>query len=285
MKRQATLFLISLALCAFSIHELSRWAVVIIFASLTYGALSPLISARRLYFLSAASVHTALLAVVLAIPLAKLTGLNEYGFAVAIGLALTYCVGYAIYKGMNSDVATAVFVSLTASLSVLAMYFVLTKFSIGTDLWAIILGDPLLASREDVYYAASVAVLTVVAIALTYREQVCIGIERDCAVLSGINVKLYDWILYTLLGIATIAMIKIVGFVLEHVLLFLPSAIAIALARNSKDVLIFSIFVSLIFGLVGLHISVMFNQAPSGVIGLLMFLLYVTVIALKRCIK
>lgn len=283
MKRYAFLLLLTLALCVFSIYEFSRWATIIIFASLTYGALSPLISARRLYFLSAASIHTALLAVVLAIPLARLTGLNEYGFAVAIGLMLTYCVGYAIYRRIDADVITAVFVSLTASLSVLAMYFVLTKFSIGADLWAIILGDPLLASREDAYYAMAVALFTVVAIVLTYREQVCIGIERDCAVLSGINVMFYDWIMYTLLGMATIAMIKIVGFVLEHVLLFLPSAIAVTLARSSKDVLIFSVFVSLISGLVGLHISVMLNQAPSGVIGLLMFLIYVAVIALKRC--
>ncbi len=274
---------IAVVFCILSALEFPKWTAVIVSASLIYGVLSPLISARRLYFLSVASSHVALLAVVLAIPLARLIGLNEYCWSVVVGLILLYCVGYAIHRGLDVDVATAIFVSFTASLSVIAMYVVLTRFSIESDLWVVILGDPLLVSWRDVYYAMAVAVVTVVATVLTYREHVCIGIERDCAVLSGIDVRIYDWLMYTLLGVATIAMIKIVGFVLQHVLILLPSAIAMLLAKDSRSMLAMSVLVSLISGLVGLHLSILTNQAPSGVIGLLMFGVYLSAFVFKRC--
>ncbi len=278
----ALLAIITAIISVITLYQYPKWAIVVLSASIIYGALSTLISARRLYFLSAASAHIALLAVVLAIPLSKLI-LNEYIWAVIIGLILLYAVGYSIHKGMDEDVATAIFVSLTASLSVIAMYIVLTKFSIGYNLWVVILGDPLLASWTDVYYAVLVAVITLTATILTYREQVCIGIERDCAVLSGINVRLYDWLLYTLLGIATVAMIKIVGFVLQHVLILLPSAIAMLLAKDSKSMLFISVFISILSGLLGLQISILINQAPSGVIGLLMFGIFALAFVAKRC--
>ena len=276
------LTIIATILLVASILKYPKWTLVILSASLIYGTLSPLISARRLYFLSAASAHIALLAVVLSIPLASIA-LNEYLWAIAIGLALLYAVGYSIHRGMDEDIATAIFVSLTASLSVIAMYLVLTRYSIGYNLWVIILGDPLLVSWRETYYAFGVAIITLLATLLSYREQVSIGIERDCAVLTGINVRIYDWLLYTLLGIATIAMIKIVGFVLQHVLILLPAAVSMLLAKDSKGMLLMSILVSVISGLSGLQLSVMINQAPSGVIGLLMFGIYVTAFLIKRC--
>ena len=95
--------------------------------------------------------------------------------------------------------------------------------------------------------------------------------------------RIYDWLMYTLLGVATIAMIKIVGFVLQHVLILLPSAIAMLLAKDSRSMLAMSVLVSLISGLVGLRLSILTNQAPSGVIGLLMFGVYLSAFVFKRC--
>ena len=244
-----------------------------IFSALIYGFLSPLIAARRLYFLSAASVHLALLAVVLAIPMSKIVA-NEYFWAVIFGLVLMYSVGYAIHRGVDPDIATAVFISFSASITVIAMYFILTRYQIEVNLWSLILGDPLLASWDDIRYSAVVAVFTSTAVILTYKEQIYIGVERDKAAISGINLKIYDWLVYTLLGIATIALIKVIGFVLEHVLILLPSAISMVLAKNSKSALIISVMVSFISNLTGLYIAILANQSPSGTIGLILFTIY-----------
>ncbi len=272
---------VTLLITVLTLVEYPKWAMVVLSASLVYGALSTLISARRLYFLSAASAHVSLLAVLLAIPLSEFA-LNERIWALTFGLILVYAVGYAIRKGMDEDVATAVLVSFSASLSVIAMYVVLTSYPTSYGLWAIVIGDPLLASWGDVAWVFSIALLTLIATILTYREQITIGLERDCAVLTGIRVELYDLLLYTLLAVATVAMIRVVGFVLEHVLIFLPSTIASLVAKDSKSMLSISVLVSVLSGMLGLQIAVAVNQAPSGVIGLLMFGIFVFLLV-KRC--
>ncbi len=260
-----------------------KWTLIMVIAALTYGFLSPVIAARKLYFLASASPHSALLAAVLAIPLARFIGvIDEYFCAIILGLFLTYIVGYLIYKGVDPDTATATFVAFTASASVLAIYYVLTSFPIETNIWAVIVGDPLLAGWDDVFYAFIIALTTITLVILTCREQICIGIDKDYVRLAGVNVKVYDWILFTLLGLATVALIRIVGFVLEHVLILLPAAIATTVSESAKGAMYLSIISSLIASILGLHLAVFLGLAPAGVAGLSLLTLYLVAILIKR---
>ena len=251
---------------------LEKWFFTVILASTMYGVISPLVYARRLQFLSAASSHTALLAVLLSIPLSAY--FPSYISAILVGLVLIYAVGYAINRGVEPNTATSILVSFTASTSVLAMYFVITHYEIATDIWAMILGDPLLVTWSDLKFLSIVTAFVILVTVLTYREQIHIGFDRDCATLAGINVRLYDLAFYTVLGISTVAMLKVVGFVLQHVLILLPCAIAMKFARGSKGLIVYSVLISVIASIVGLTISLALNLSPSGVIGLVMFTFY-----------
>ncbi len=260
-----------------------RWIIVMVSASLVYGFLGPVIAARRLYFLASASPHAALLAAVLAIPLARLTGLGwEYIWAIGVGVVLIYFVGYLVYRGVDPDTATAVFVAFTASSSVMAIYYVLTHYPIETDIWAIIVGDPLLASWESVFFSLAILLVVAVSILLTHRENICLGVDRDYVRLAGINIRIYDLLVFTLLAVATVALIKVVGFVLEHVLVLLPAAIATTWSRSARQALLTSITVSLIAGLTGLYLAVPLNQAPAGTTGLILLAVYLAVLFKKR---
>ncbi|ADB57247.1 metal ABC transporter permease [Archaeoglobus profundus] len=251
---------------------LEKWFATVVLASAMYGLISPLVYARRLQFLSAASSHTALLAVLLSIPLSAY--IPSYISAILIGLGLIYSVGYAINRGVEPNTATSILVSFTASTSVLAMYFVITHYEIATDIWAMILGDPLLVTWSDLKFLSTVTIFVILVTVLTYREQFHIGFDRDCAILAGINVKLYDLAFYTILGISTVAMLKVVGFVLQHVLILLPCAIAMKFAKGSKGLIVYSVLISVISSIVGLSISLTLNLSPSGVIGLVMLTFY-----------
>jgi len=74
----------------------------------------------------------------------------------------------------------------------------------------------------------------------------------------------------------------VVGFVLEHVLLLLPAAIATRLSESSRDVLVASTSVSVMASLVGLYLAVLLDQSPAGVVGLLLLAIYLAVLVLKR---
>ena len=260
-----------------------KWILTMLSAGIAYGFLGPVIAVRKLRFLSTAASHAALLAIALAIAVTNtLHVFNEYTWAVVFSLLLIYLVGYMIYKGVSPDTATSIFVSLSASASVLVMYFVLTRYSVSVNLWAFILGDPLLASWTDVIFGMIIAAITAIAVVLTYKENICIGISRDCTLISGIKVAFYDWLVYTLIGLASIAMIRIVGFILEHVLLLLPAAIAMLSSRSAKMVLNLSIVISTVSSLLGLILGVIFNQAPSGITGIVLLLIYGILIILMR---
>ncbi len=261
-----------------------RWVLVMLSAALAYGSLSSIVSARRLYFLASASPHSALLAAVLSIPLTYSVGfLDSYGWSIVLSITLIYGVGYAIHRGADPDKATATFVSLTASLSVLAIYYILTTYPLETDITAIIIGDPLLTRWIDVLYALSIGILSIVFVLLTYRENVFIGIDRDSARLTGLRTSVYDLLVFTLLALATVGLLRIVGFVLEHVLILLPSAIASSVAVSSRQALYISISSSIIASLSGLYTAVLFNLSPAGTTGLILFIIYlISLIASRR---
>ncbi len=260
-----------------------RWIIVMVSASLVYGFLGPVIAARRLYFLASASPHAALLAAVLAIPLARFIGFGgEYFWAILVGILLIYFVGYLVYRGVDPDTATAVFVAFTASSSVMAIYYVLTHYPIETDIWAIIVGDPLLASWSSVFFSLAILLVVAVSVLLTHRENICLGVDRDYVRLAGVNIRIYDLLVFTLLAVATVALIKVVGFVLEHVLVLLPAAIAVTWSKSARQALLTSISVSLLAGLTGLYLAVPLNQAPAGTTGLILLAVYLAVLFKKR---
>lgn len=248
-----------------------KWLLTVTLASVMYGTVSPIVYARRLQFLSAASSHTALLAVLISIPLSSY--IPSFVTALIVSLILMYSVGYAISKGIDPNVSTSILVSFTASSSVLAMYYIVTNYEVGMDVWALILGDPLLTTWNDLTILFIVTLLVVTITMLTYREQFHIGLDRDCATLC-VNVKIYDFIFYTILAISTVAMIKIVGFVLQHVLILLPCAIAMRFAKGSKSLILSSLFISTCASILGLILAMELNLSPSGVIGIVMFSFY-----------
>jgi len=69
-------------------------------------------------------------------------------------------------------------------------------------------------------------------------------------------------------------MIKVVGFVLQHVLILLPCAIAMRFVRGSKLLIVSSVAISMLGSIIGLALAIELNLSPSGVIGFVMFSFY-----------
>jgi len=252
-----------------------RWVLIVLFTSLTYGVISPVAAARRMYYFASSLPHSALLAAVVAYPLSTILGGEPVLWALVTGVPLSYIVILLLQKGVSEEIATAVFVSFSVSASVAAIYYVLTRFPVRESLWSYIIGDPLLASWHDVWYVALISLLSLVLLIPFYRRQVLIGVDRDFVKLSGIRIKLYDYLFATSLSLATIGLLKVVGFVMEHVLILLPASIALNVARSSSQALVASLTVSSTASLVGLTLAILFNQVPSATIGFVLLAMYI----------
>lgn len=264
-------------------EPLFRWLVVIILSSLIYGNLSALISMRRLYFLASAAPHSALLAVSLAVVLVNtIRVFNEYLWSSIIGCVMMLLVGYMIYKGADTDIVTSVYVASSASLSILVINYVLTGYGLSYSLWSIILGDPLLTTWGDVINLTAVALLTIGIGFLIFNYHLYIGVDPDFIKIAVKHRWVYELLIFMLLGLASVALIKVSGFILQHILMLLPSTIAINLGESAKRAYVLSILISLIAGCLGLYIAILVNIAPSGAIGLILLLTYVITLAKSR---
>ncbi|WP_317895313.1 metal ABC transporter permease [Pyrofollis japonicus] len=257
-------------------------------AGLLLGLVSPLIAARKLYFLAGAAPHSGLFAALGAIIVSYLIGIGVsntyalYTLSIIIGVLAIYIAGYMVFKGVDPDIAASTLIAFTSSMSVVEAYYVKTSLPVPFDVLSVVFGDPLLVTSKELLVVIATLVFAVLVVVFTYHGQVYLGIDRDLAMLSGIELWAYDLALFTLLGALVVSLIRVVGFILEHILLLLPGAIASIYAKSSRDALVVSVLVSLIATSIGMLISLIIPIAPSGAIGLSMLGVYVVLILLKR---
>ncbi len=261
------------------------WVIVLVSAAIAFSSMSTVIAARKLYFLAASSPHSALLAVAVAIVAAHVVGGDIYGWSLVLGVVLIYLAGYAIHRGIDPNVATAVYVSFTASGGVLMAYYALTRYPVGFDLASLIVGDPILATWREATAAGIAAAAIILLILFSYREQISIGLDPESVRLTGINIRFYDWLIFTILGVTVITYIRITGYILQHVLVLLPGSIAISRARGSYEALEIAIVTALSASLLGLHTGILLDLSPPGLTGLYLLLFYLAGLIASRRYK
>lgn len=278
----SSILLLSLFIGIVVVNKVEYIAVALL-SSIMMGIVSPLIAARRLYFLAAEVSHIALLAAILAIILSNITIVkNEMFWVITTGIAMVYSVGIFINRGIDPDIATSIITALSVSSSVIAMYFALTRYRTSYNLWSLILGDPLLITRRDLYILLALAVIVVVISISIYRVIIYLGIDRDSAMLTFGNIRVYEFLFFTVLGLSSLTLVRIVGYILEHVLLLLPALIAMNVVEGGKRIIFTSVCISLTSSLLGFSLAIKLNLAPAGVIGFIALSSYVISIALKR---
>ena len=260
-------------------HVDPRWVVVTLGSAVAFGSLSPLVHARRFNFFAASLPHSALLSATLGYVLSITVGGHPAAWAVALSLPLSTLLIYFIHAGVSVDSATSAFVAFSVAGSIAAMYYVLTYYPAKVSLWSYILGDPLLASWDDALLVATIAALTCTVSALTYMTELNIGLDSEFAAASGIRVKLHDYLLASLLTIASVTLLKVVGFAIEHVVVLLPGALSARLARSAREFFVFSLLSSLAASAAGLALSLLANLAPAAAIGFVLLGAYLASLA------
>lgn len=252
-----------------------RWIIVMLGSSIAFGSLSPLAHARRLNYFASSLPHSALLSVALGLVASIHLGGHPAAWAVVISLLLSYFMIHLIHRGVSEDSATSVFVSFTAAGSVAAIYYVLTSIPVRVSLWSYILGDPLLASWDDALLTAAIGAATFIVSRLLLMREMLIGLDSEFAVASGMRVKFHNYSLATLLTIASVSLLRSVGFVVEHVALLLPSALAAQIAGSAKEFFAVSVASSAAAGLIGLLLSRALNASPAAMMGFTLLGMYV----------
>ncbi|MEM4586888.1 MAG: hypothetical protein QXZ39_04065, partial [Desulfurococcaceae archaeon] len=92
---------------------------------------------------------------------------------------------------------------------------------------------------------------------------------------------LYDSLAYATLAINTIGLLRITGFILQHVLALLPSVAISMIKKSLWESYLLTIVSTTYIALASLNVSILLGVPPSGIIGLA-YIFYFIIIYLKR---
>ncbi|WP_123053344.1 metal ABC transporter permease [Clostridium sp. JN-1] len=151
-----------------------------------------------------------------------------------------------------------------------------------TNVDSFIFGSILTVSREDLYTVIILSVISYILIFFSYNQLVFIAFDEEAAKISGVKVKMINYVFAILVAATVSVSIRIVGVLVLSSMIALPVATALQLKKGFKVTLISSIIFSIIDVLIGLFSSYYIGCAPGGLIALASVAMLAVVMFLKK---
>lgn len=169
----------------------------------------------------------------------------------------------------------------------LALGIVLISLSGGfsLDLFSFLFGSILLISTQDTIAIAILCIAILSIIAIMYRRLMYITFDEKQAGVSGINVKLANYVFIVLAAITVVTSIRLVGVLLISALIVLPNITAILFGRGFKKTAMISIGIAIASVVLGIIISYLANVAPAGAIVLTSVAIFLCTIVTREVRK
>jgi zinc transport system permease protein len=250
-------------------------SAVILFRDALYGALVIAIACsvlgvyvvlRRIVFVGAALAQISSAGIALALWLAgrgiggELTH-HPVAFTLPIVLvgALFFSLGHAPRAGVPPDATIGVTYAIAAAAGIL----LIAKAKTGEAHDIFLQGNILGITRSDTVVLIAVAVPVLLIHLAFYKEFLFVSFDRETARTSGLNVGLWNLVLYFTLGLVIAFAMQFAGVMLVFNFLVLPAVTGLLLARGMSGVFTVALASAVVAALVGFSVSVPFDL-PSG---------------------
>jgi zinc transport system permease protein len=236
-----------------------RALVAGLLTALLCGALSFFVILRRLAFVGTGVAHAAFGGVAVAALLGVPTPLGGAAAALAVAWATSRSSGD---SSVSEDTAVGVFTVAAMAAGVVAIGFLKTN----VDLFGLMFGNILTASVGDVWLLAAATAAILLLLAWYFRPLLLSSIDDEGAEANGVDVRRMRLLVLSLVGMAVVVALKVVGILLVSALLVLPGAIARPLTDRWPGFLAGSIGAAMAMLLGGLALSVVADIAPGAAI-------------------
>lgn len=183
--------------------------------------------------------------------------------AVLVGLAPVYgLLAFTLLGGLGMgaygkrlaqrDVAVGIILSLALGLGIL---FISLYKGYATDAYAVLFGEVLGITGQDVLIALVVGAISLLALGALYRPLLFASLDEEAAEAKGVPVRLISLAFILILALVVAEAVQIVGVLLIFALLVTPAAIAERLATRPSLTLLLSVLLALFFTWGGLTIA------------------------------
>jgi zinc/manganese transport system permease protein len=171
-----------------------------------------------------------------------------------LAFSLLGALGMGAFGKRLSQREIAVGVVLAVSLG-LGILFISLYQGYSTDAYAVLFGEILGITEEEVFIALIVGILTLLAIGVLYRPLLFASLDEDVATAKGLPISLLNLAFLVILALTVAEAVQIVGVLLIFALLVTPAAIAERLTVRPSRALLLSVLFALFFTWGGLTIA------------------------------
>jgi zinc transport system permease protein len=245
------------------------------------GAMSHLVVARRLAFLSTALGQAALtgltIGLVLGEPLDAPYG-GIFGFCLLSAIGMVYVKRRA---ALPTDTLIGVFLSMTLGLGICLLVAVTKRFNIH-QIEAVMFGSILTVTDADLALLLVLALAVTGVLAWHYNALLLDSVSPPLARVSGVPSAALEYLFVVLLTLAIVVSLKIVGALLVEALVIVPAASGRNVARDMRGYLAWSVLTAVAAGLGGLFLSTRFLVPSGGAVVLALAILFFVTLALGR---
>ncbi len=134
------------------------------------------------------------------------------------------------------------------------------------NLLSYLFGSILTIQKSEVYIAIGLSIGTIATFSYFYRELIYITLDKECAKVSGINVKAFDIMLSMFTAITVVVGMRIVGLLLITALMVIPAASGLIISNSIRSSMLTSCALGVLSVILGLIISFYLNWPASGAI-------------------
>jgi len=254
--------------------------IAAILASIVCGIIGTLVVVKRIVFVTGGISHSTFGGIGLAYLIQSALGLTW--FDPMLG-ALLFTLGAALILGsdwmkkkVREDSTIGIIWVVGMALGILFINMVdPTKVRI-QDPMSILFGNILLIRTFDLLLMA-VLVLVIAAVSiLFFHDLQILTFDEEFAQLSGINVRLLNYLLLVMIAFTTVILIKVVGVILIIAMLTIPPAISGIYISRLKSMMIGAILISIILSITGAILSIEYDLPPGASIVTVMGAAFIT---------
>ena len=275
-----------------------------------YGILDALLPLDAFRY---AFMKNAFLAILLLTPLLGLLGTMAVNhqmafFSDALGHSALTGIGLGIILGFRNDLAamlifgiiwavliclikqsgsasTDTVISVFSSTSVAAGLLILARGGKFAKYSALLIGDILAVTPEDLLWLLLALIGTLILWALLYNSLLLTSVDSFLARSRGIRTRLVECAFVVMVAVAVMLSIRWVGVMLINALLILPAVAGRNIARSSRQHAVWSVVLALFCGIAGLTLSYYLDTSAGASIVLVSALCYAVSLAVRSVRK
>ncbi|SKA83902.1 zinc transport system permease protein [Clostridium sp. USBA 49] len=233
---------------------------------------------RRYSMMGDTLSHSSLAGVAIGLILGFNPLLTAFIFTSICGILIEILRNY--YKQYSELVMSII---LTLSLGIAIILISTGKASANIN--SFLFGSILTVSSKDLYIISILSIISIVLLIFLYNKLLYITFDEQGAFISGINVKLINYLFILLVGATISVSIRIMGILVISSMIVIPVATSMQLNKGFKKTLFYSILFAFIDIILGLILSYYINSAPGGTISLVSVILLVLIIVFKNVLK